>query len=217
MADKWFEVIGVVADARNRGLEEPIDPEVWVPYTVTGSAMRGILVRTTNNPTSMVKALAKEIWATDPSVAMAEPNALDYFLDLFTFAQPRFGLWIVGIFAGIGLALVTIGVYSIIAYSTARRTHEIGLRMALGAAAGDVLKMVLWQGLRFLAAGIAAGLAASFALSRIIAGQLWGVSAYDPLTLAAVVLLLIIIGTLACWIPARRATRINPLAALRCE
>ena len=104
-----------------------------------------------------------------------------------------------------------------IAYSTARRTHEIGLRMALGAAAGDVLKMVLWQGLRFLAAGIAAGLAASFALSRIIAGQLWGVSAYDPLTLAAVVLLLIIIGTLACWIPARRATRINPLAALRCE
>ena len=217
MADKWFEVIGVVADARNRGLEEPIDPEVWAPYTVTGSAMRGILVRTTNNPTSMVKALAKEIWATDPSVAMAEPNALDYFLDLFTFAQPRFGLWIVGIFAGIGLALVTIGVYSVIAYSTARRTHEIGLRMALGAAAGDVLKMVLWQGLRFLAAGIAAGLAASFALSRIIAGQLWGVSAYDPLTLAAVVLLLIIIGTLACWIPARRATRINPLAALRCE
>jgi putative ABC transport system permease protein len=148
---------------------------------------------------------------------MAEPNALDYFLDLFTFAQPRFGLWIVGIFAVIGLALVTIGVYSVIAYSTARRTHEIGLRMALGAAARDVLKMVLWQGLRFLAAGIAAGLAASFALSRIIAGQLWGISAYDPLTLAAVVLLLIIIGTLACWIPARRATRINPLAALRCE
>jgi putative ABC transport system permease protein len=215
--DWWFEVIGVVADARNRGLQEPIDPEAWVPYTVTGSGTRGILVRTTNKPASMVKAVAREIWVTDPSVAMAEANPLDSFLDLFAFAQPRFGLWIVGIFAGIGLALVTIGVYSVIAYSTARRTHEIGLRMALGAAAGDVLKMVLWQGLGFLAAGITVGLAASLAFSRIIAGQLWGVSAHDPLTLAAVALLLIVIGLLACWIPARRATRINPLAALRCE
>ena len=179
--------------------------------------MRGILVRTSNNPASMVKAVAREIWATDPSVAMAEPNPLDSFLDLFTFAQPRFGLWIVGIFAGIGLALVTIGVYSVIAYSTARRTHEIGLRMALGAAAGGVVTMILWQGLRFLASGIAVGLLASLALSRIIAGQLWGVSAYDPLTLAAVVLLLMSIGMLACWVPARRATRISPLAALRCE
>ncbi len=123
--DKWFEVIGIVADARNRGLQEPIDPETWVPYTVTGSEMRGILVRTTNNPATMVKAVAKEIWATDPSVAMAEPFPLDQTLDVFTFAQPRFGLWIVGIFAGIGLALVTIGVYSVVAYSTARRTHEI--------------------------------------------------------------------------------------------
>jgi predicted permease len=217
VTDTWFEVIGIVADARNRGLREPIDPEAWVPYTVTGSAMRGILVRTTNSPATMIKAVAKEIWATDPSVAMAEPDALDTFLDLFTFAQPRFGLWIVGIFAGIGLALVTIGVYSVVAYSTARRTHEIGLRMALGAAASDVLKMVLWQGLRFLAAGVAAGLATSLALSRIIAAQLWGVSAYDSLTLAAVVALLMTIGALACWVPARRATRTNPLAALRCE
>ena len=214
---KWFEVIGVVADARNQGLQEPIDPEAWVPYTVTGSAMRGILVRTTDNPATMVKAVSKEIWATDPSVAMADAFPLDQFLEVFTFAQPRFGLWIVGIFAGIGLALVTIGVYSVIAYSTARRTHEIGLRMALGAAGDDVLKMVLGQGLRFIAAGVTTGVAASLGLSRIIAGQLWGVSPDDPLTLAAVVALLTMIGMLACWVPARRATRIDPMTALRYE
>jgi putative ABC transport system permease protein len=115
------------------------------------------------------------------------------------------------------LALVTIGVYSVISYSTARRTHEIGLRMALGAAGGDVLKMVLWQGLRLLVAGTAAGLAVSLVLSRLITSQLWGVSPYDPLTLTVVVVFLLVVGLLACWFPARRATRINPLAALRCD
>lgn len=217
LKNQWFEIIGVVGDAQNRGLHEPVDPEAWVPYTVTGMFMRGMLVRTTNEPTSMLKTVAKEIWATDPTVAMAEANTLDYFLDLFTFAQPRFGLWIVGIFAGLGLVLVTVGVYSVIAYSTARRTHEIGLRMALGAAAGDVLKMVVRQGLALLARGIVIGVGTSLVLARIVASQLWGVSPYDPLTMAAVVVLLLGIGLLACWVPARRATGVNPLAALRCE
>jgi putative ABC transport system permease protein len=212
-----FEVIGVVGDARNRGLVEPLDPETWVPYTVTGSAMRGILIRTTNEPRPMIKTVAREIWATDPSVAMAEPETLEYFLDLFTFAQPRFGLWIVAIFASIGLLLVTIGVYSVTAYATSQRTHEIGIRMALGAAGGDVLKMVLRTGLLLLLGGIAIGLAVSFTLSRVIVSQLWGVSPHDPLTLASVAGLLLAVGLVACWIPARRATRINPVNALRYE
>jgi len=217
VGDPWFEVIGVVGDARNRGLEEPIDPEIWIPYTVTGSAMRGILVRTTNDPMSMMKNVAREIWAVDHSVAMAEPNTLDYFLELFTFAQPRFGLWIVGIFAGVGLLLVTIGVYSVMAYNTARRTHEFGLRMAMGAASSSVLKMVLRDGLRLLAMGILAGMLCSLALARIITSQLWGVSPYDPLTIGAVAGLLLLIGLAACWMPARRATRVDPMAALRYE
>ena len=215
--DPWFEIIGVVADARNRGLQEPIDPETWIPYTVTGSSMRGILVRTANEPKSMIKAVGKEIWATDPSLAMAQPEPLEYFLDLFTFAQPRFGLWLVTIFAAIGLVLVTIGVYSVIAYTTSRRTHEIGIRIALGAARADVLKMVIRKGLRLLLAGIAIGLAVSFALSRVIVTQLWGVSPYDRLTLVSVAALLLAVGLIACWIPARRATRINPSTALRYE
>ena len=215
--DPWFEVIGVVADARNRGLQEPIDPEVWVPYTVTGSAMRGILVRTTNDPAAMAKTVAREIWATDPSVAMAEPGTLDHFLDLFTFAQPRFALWIVGMFACMGLLLATIGVYSVMAYNTARRTHEFGLRVALGAAARDVVKMVLGQGLRLLTLGLVIGLVSSLALSRLITSELWGVSPHDPLALLSVAALLLLIGLLACWVPARRATRVDPMTALRYE
>jgi len=217
VSEPWFEVIGVVSDARNRGLLEPIDPEIWIPYTVTGSAMRGILVRTTNDPMSVAKSVAREIWAIDPSVAMADPNPLEYFLDLFTFAQPRFGLWIVGIFASVGLLLVTIGVYSVMAYNTARRTHEVGLRMALGAASSNVLKMVLRDGLRLLVLGILVGMLCSLALARIITSQLWGVSPYDPLTIGAVGGLLLLIGLAACWMPARRATRVDPMAALRYE
>ncbi|PYT49895.1 MAG: hypothetical protein DMG44_08625 [Acidobacteria bacterium] len=215
--EPWFEVIGVVADVRNQGLQEPLWPEVWIPYTVTGSFMRGILVRTTNEPKSMIKAVGKEIWATDPSVAMAQPETLEYFLNLFTFAQPRFGLWLVTIFAVIGLVLVSIGVYSVIAYTTSRRTHEIGLRIALGAARADVLKMVLRKGLQLLLAGIIIGLGVSFALSRVLVSQLWGVSPYDRLTFVSVSGLLLLVGLIACWIPARRATRVNPSSALRYE
>jgi putative ABC transport system permease protein len=217
LSEPWFEVIGVVADARNRGLQEPLWPEAWIPYTVTGSFMRGILVRTTNEPKSMIKAVGHEIWATDPSVAMAQPETLEYFLDLFTFAQPRFGLWLVTIFAAIGLVLVTIGVYSVIAYTTSRRTHEIGIRIALGAARGDVLRMVLRKGLYLLLTGIVIGLSVSFVLSRILVSQLWGVSPYDRLTSIAVAGLLLLVGLIACWIPAHRATRVNPSTALRYE
>jgi len=215
--EPWFEIIGVVADARNRGLQEPLWPEAWIPYSVTGSYMRGILVRTTSEPKSLINAVGREIWTTDPGVAMAQPETLEFFLDLFTFAQPRFGLWLVTIFASIGLVLVTIGVYGVIAYSTSRRTHEIGIRMALGAARTDVLKMVIRKGLQLLLAGIVMGLAVSLLLSRVIVSQLWGVSPYDRLIYAAVAGLLLLVGLIACWIPARRATRVNPVTALRYE
>ncbi len=215
--DAWFEVIGVAADAQNLGLENPVDPEAWIPYTLTGTGMRGILVRTTGDPTAMINAVRREIWATDPTVAVADPNTLGHFLNLFTFAQPRFGLQLIVIFAFIGLVLVTIGVYSVIAYSTSRRTHEFGIRMALGAAGSDVLKMVLRKGLQLLLAGIAIGLATSLALSRVLVSQLWGVSPYDRLTFVSVSGLLLLVGLIACWIPARRATRVNPSSALRYE
>jgi putative ABC transport system permease protein len=212
-----FEIIGLVADVKNRGLQEPIEPEIWVPYTVTGSAFRGILVRTEKEPMTMLNAVEKEIWATDRNVALTFTGTLEGYLSQFSFAGPRFAFFLMMIFGAIGLVLVTIGVYSVLAYTTMRRTHEIGIRMALGAEGADVLGMVIRMGLRLVGIGVVLGLIASVALGRVIATQLWGVSAYDPWTLVSVPLVLLLTGLLACWLPARRASRVDPLVALRYE
>ena len=217
VADPSFEIVGVVADARNQGLQEPPLPEAWIPYTVTGSGERGILVRTADDPLAHLEAVRKEIWATDSNVALTLTGTLEGFIGEFTFAGPRFGFLVMSLFAGIGLLLVTIGVYSVIAYAITRQTHEIGIRMAIGAERRDVLRLVMGMGVRLVAVGVGVGLVMSLALARAIASQLWGVSPSDPLTVASVVLLLFATGLLACWVPARRATRVDPVVALRCE
>jgi putative ABC transport system permease protein len=212
-----FEIIGLVADAKNRGLQDPPEPEIWVPYTVTGSAFRGILVRTANEPLSMMNTVQHEIWATDANVALTFTGTLEGYISQFSFAGPRFGFFLMTIFGSIGLILVTIGVYSVLAYTTARRTHEIGIRMALGAEGSDVQGMVIRMGLKLVGLGVAIGLIASLAIGKVIATQLWGVRAYDPWTLVCVPLLLLLIGIVACWVPARRAAGVDPLVALRYE
>src|SRR3989440_2715412 len=212
-----FEIIGLVADAKNRGLQDPPEPEIWVPFTVTGSAFRGILVRTAKEPMAMMNAVQQEIWATDQNVAVTLTGTLEGYISQFSYAGPRFGFMLMTIFSSIGLVLVTLGVYSVLAYTTARRTHEIGIRMALGAEGRDVVRLVVRMGLRLVAIGVGLGLIASLALGRGIATQLWGVSPYDPWTLTCVPALLIITGLLACWIPARRAASVDPLVALRYE
>ena len=215
--EPWFEIVGVVADVKNRGLQQPIEPEVWVPYTVTASAGSGILVRTAQEPMSMMNAVRHEIWVTDPGVALSHSGSMEGMMSQYIYAGPRFGFLLMTIFGSIGLILATIGVYSVLAYTTARRTHEIGIRMALGAKGGDVLGLVIKTGLRLVVAGVAIGLMASLAVGRVIETQLWGVSAYDPVTLGGAVALLLATGVLACWIPARRASRVEPLVALRYE
>ena len=212
-----FQIIGLVADVKNRGLQQPIEPEIWIPYTVTGSAFRGILVRTEREPMTMMNAVEHEIWATDRNVALTLTGTLEGYISQFSFAGPRFGFFLMTIFGAIGLVLVTIGVYSVLAYTTTRRTQEIGIRMALGAEGADVLGMVVRMGLRLVGIGVVLGLIASVALGRVIATQLWGVSAYDLWTLVSVPLVLLLTGLLACWLPARRASRLDPLIALRYE
>ena len=217
VADPTFEIIGVVADVKNRGLQDPPEAEMWVPYTVTGSAFRGVLIRTAQEPLTLLEPVRHQVWLTDPNVALTFTGTLEGYISQFSYAGPRFGFFLMSIFGSIGLILVTIGVYSVLAYTTARRTQEIGIRMALGAQGADVLGMVIRVGLTLVGIGVGLGLLVSLALGKVIATQLWGVSAYDPWTLTCVPILLIITGLVACWVPARRASRVDPLVALRYE
>jgi predicted permease len=215
--DQYFEIIGVVADAKNRGLQQGIEPEAYVPYTITGAMERGILVRTGVEPLSMLMLVRREIWAVDRNVAITLTGSLEGYLQQFSYAGPKFGLILLGVFATVGLVLVAIGVFSVMAYSVSLQTHEIGIRMALGAPTNTVLRMVLRKGLRLIGVGIALGLLASIALTRLVASQFWGVSPHDPLTFGGVLLVLLVVGTVACLVPALRATRVDPLVALRYE
>ena len=212
-----FEIIGLVADVKNQGLQDPIRPELWIPYTVTGSAFRGVLVRTAGVPLAMLNAVQHEIWRTDNNVALTFTGTLEGYISQFSYAGPQFGFFLMVIFAGVGLVLVTVGVYSVLAYTTSCRTQEIGIRMTLGAGSSDVLKMVLRMGLRLVGIGVGIGLLASIALGRVLGTQLWGVSAYDPWTLLCVPVILLVTGAAACWVPARRAASVDPLVALRYE
>src|SRR5438045_2383730 len=180
--DAYFEVIGVVADAKNRGPQEPPQPESFMPYTITGSFQRGVLVRTAVDPLSLLLSVRREIWATDRGVALTLTGTLEGYLQQFSYAQPRFGLILFAVFAVIGLSLVAIGIFSVMAYSVSLQTHEIGIRMALGASQSSVLKMVFRKGLMMIALGIAAGELVSLGLTRLVRSQIWGVSANDPLT-----------------------------------
>jgi putative ABC transport system permease protein len=215
--DPTFEIIGVIQDMRNDGIQEPPSPELIVPYTVTGAFDRSVLIRTASNPMALETSLKREIWKVDRNVATTFTGTLEEFLSRFWYAGPRFALILLGVFAGVGLVLVALGVYSVIAYTVSRQTHEIGIRMALGASAGDVLRLVLRMGLRLILIGAVVGLAVSIVLARLAASQLFGISPYDPLALGGVVAVVALAGFAACYFPARRATRVDPLIALRYE
>jgi len=212
-----FEIVGVVADAKNQGIQEPPMPEAFIPYTVTGAYERGILVKTASAPLLMLDRVRREIWAVDRNVALTLTGSLTDYLKRFSYAEPRFGLVVLGVFAGVGLVLVALGVYSVIAYTVSRRTHEIGIRMALGAGRSDVLRMVLRTGLRLIGTGAGVGVLASLGVTRVLSSQLWGVAPHDPITLGGVVAVVAMAGFAACYFPARRATRVDPMVALRYE
>jgi putative ABC transport system permease protein len=215
--DPVFEIIGVISDAKNQGIREPPMPEVFVPYTVTGAFNRAIMVRTSPPPLSLLNNVRREIQAVDPNIALTFTGSLEDFLKQFSYAEPRFSLVMMSVFASVGLALVALGVFSVIAYTVARRTQEIGIRMALGAGSAHIVWMVLRMGLWLVGLGVGIGLLASFAVTQVIANQLWGVSPRDPVTLGAVIAVVALATLAACYFPARRATKVDPLITLRSE
>lgn len=212
-----FEIVGVIADAKNEGVQDPPRPEVLIPYTVTGGFERGVLVRTAGEPAPLLNSVRREIWAVDRGVALSDIGTLNEYLKRFSYAEPRFSLVLLSVFAGVGLALVGIGVYSVIAYTVSRQIHEIGIRIALGAQRADVLRLVLGMTVRLLLLGMVLGALGSYGVMRVLASQVWGVSAHDPVTVAAVVCTMTLVALAAAFFPARRAMRVDPLAALRVE
>jgi len=215
--DAYFEIIGVIADAKNTGLQDAPRPEVYFPHTVTGTGPRGIMVRTVGNANQVLPGLSRTISNVDPEVAISELGPMENILKNSYFAGPQFTLIILGTFGIAGLLLVVIGIFGVMAYAVSLQTHEIGIRMAMGAQREDVLRMVFKKGLSLILAGTVAGLAASSAATRLMASQVWGVSTIDPWTFSVVATVVMIVGLAATLFPARRATQVDPLVSLHYE
>ena len=213
----YFEIIGVIADAKNNGLQDAPKPEVYFPYTITSTGSRGVMATTAGNSSQLLANLRKEITAMDPDVAVSDDGTIESFLERWYYAGPHFTLIILTAFGGIGLFLVLVGIFSVMAYTVSLQTHEIGIRMALGAQRNDVLGMVLKKGLVLILSGTMTGLVASVAVTRLMASQIWGVSATDPWTFSAVAALILVAGLAACLFPAHRATQVDPLVSLHYE
>jgi len=214
---KTYEIVGVVADAKNNGVSNPPSPEVFLPAYTEALRSYAFIVRTAGPPSAQIAAVKREMWATDRTVAISDTSVLIDMLRRFAYGEPRLGLYVFGAFAAIGLVLVAVGIYSLIAYTVARQKREIGIRMAIGASRGDVLRMTLGLGVRWIAAGVGLGLAASLAATRALSNQLIGISPTDTLTFASVILIVCVSGFAATYIPARRATAVDPNVVLRAE
>jgi predicted permease len=213
--DPMFEIVGVVGDAKNDGPQAPVFPMAFIPPMITGDFI--LQVRTKVDPGSMMHAVQEAVWSVDRGEVFWVFGPLAESLEQHTYATPEFGVSLSGPLAGIALALVVIGVFSVMAYTVSLQTQEIGVRMALGAQQREILRMVLRKGFVLIGVGIFIGLLASYGLTRFLASQIWGVSATDPWTFGTVVGLVVITGLAACLLPARRAARVDPLVALRYE
>ena len=209
-----MEVVGIVADIHEGGLASATVPEFYLPCIVHPPQNGYLAIRTSGDPLRLANAVRSQVLAIDPDQSVSEVRTMENVFD-DTLGQRRLTMQLLGSFAGVALLLALIGIYGVIAYSVAQRTHEVGIRRALGAQQSDILRLVLGQGLSLTMAGVALGIAGAFALTRVMKTMLFEVSATDPLTFAGIALLFALVALAASYIPARRASRIDPMAALR--
>ncbi|HEX5425254.1 MAG TPA: ABC transporter permease [Candidatus Acidoferrales bacterium] len=218
---KWkgalFQIVGVVSDVRNDDPRNAPAPEAYLPYTIGGPDGTTLLVRSLLPPASLIPTIRERAWHIDSNIALVNPQTLPSVLKRDVFSSPHFEFVILATFAAIALALLMAGIFSVMAYTISLRTHEIGIRIALGARPEGILRMVLGKGIRLAAVGIVIGVAACFATMKFLRAFLFGVRPTDPITFVTVSILIVVAALLACWIPARRAMRVDPIVALRHE
>ncbi|MGH9940604.1 MAG: FtsX-like permease family protein, partial [Blastocatellia bacterium] len=206
----WYEIVGVVGDMRRQGLEKQPIPEYFGPH-LGGAA--DVVARVNADPLAFAASIREAIRSVDKNALILDVTTAEARLGELS-AERRLNTWLLALFAALALALAVIGIYGVMRYSVAQRTHEIGVRIALGAQCADVLRLVIGQGLRLTLIGVAAGLLAALALTRVMSHLLFGVKAHDPLTFIGVALLLTAVALVACYLPARRAARVDPMIAL---
>jgi putative ABC transport system permease protein len=214
--DTMCEIIGVVGDVKHRNLWQQPDPESYVPYEQNSIGAMNIVVRSENDPMLLLPAVREQVRALDAELPIYHAQRMQEYVAA-SVAQRRFTSLLCAVFAGVGLLLAVVGLFGVMSYSVAQRTHEIGVRVAVGAEKPDILRLILSEGMRITVVGTGLGLLGAFGVSSVVKSQLFGVSATDPLTFLGVVLVLGLVALAACYIPARRATRVDPMVALRYE
>jgi putative ABC transport system permease protein len=214
--DKWVTIVGVVGDTREQSLKAEANPQMYRPHAQFPLAPMVVMVRTAMSPQNIAAIVRGEVWAVDKEVAISDVRPLSQVVST-SISEQRFNTWLLAGFSLLALILAAVGIYGVIAYSITERTQEIGIRMALGAQASDVLRMVLGEGLKLTLLGVGLGLLCALAATRLLVSLLFGVSPTDPATLVGVSALMTVVALLACYIPARRATRVDPMVALRYE
>jgi putative ABC transport system permease protein len=212
----WITIVGVVADMRRTGFDRPVRPETFLPEAQNPDGALTIVARTSVDPASLGSALSSQVWSIDPDQSVYDIQTMDQTLAVML-SQRRFNMLLLGIFAGVALVLAAVGIYGVMSYAVTQRTHEIGIRMAMGAQTGDVLNLVVRHGLLLAGSGITIGLVISLGLTSLMSSLLYGVGTKDPITFIAIPAVLAGVALGACFVPARRATRVDPMVALRYE